>query len=104
MRLEEGQRIQRSSIISELGFPELVDFLLGELLESFFGRGRFKKLKWVRQLVLLADILDLDEPGLGAIRTCNEEMSGNFIKDVIFKSTNHTKMSKLSKVEEAAEG
>ena len=87
------KRIQRSSIISELGFPELNN---GELHESFFGRGRLKKLKWVRQLLMLADVLYLDEQGLGDIRNYNEEVSCINMNDVILKSTNHTKMTSIS--------
>ena len=55
------------------------------------------------ELVLLAYPLDLDEPGVGAVRACAEEVLCKMMKDVILKSGDHSKQAKLPKVEKGRE-
>ena len=104
MGFETVEGVQFSRIIPQFSRPELVHFLFRETLEGFFGGGNIKKLEGVGEVVLVADFLDLSEPRLGVVRTCGEDMLGNLMEDVVLKSTNHGKESKLPQVESDREG
>ena len=43
------------------------------------------------QLILVTKVLDLDKPGGRIISTSGQDIFGNCVKDVSFKSANHTK-------------
>ena len=102
--LETDKGVQLSCIIPQFSSPDLVNLQLSELLEVLLGRRKDQEFKGVREVVLIADLLDLNKPRLGAIRTCGEDMLGNLFEDVVLKSTNHGKQSKLPEVECGREG
>ena len=55
------------------------------------------------ELVLHAYLLDLNEPGVGPIRACTDEVLCKMMKDVVLKSGDHSEQAKLPQVEKGRE-
>ena len=96
--LETDKGVQLSGITPQFSTPNLLNLQLSESLEVLFGRRTVQELKGVGEVILVADLLDLNKPRLGAIRTCGEGMLQTLIVNLILKRflRNLREMSRFS--------
>ena len=80
--------------------PEVKNSKLDSLLKVFFVWWIFQEEEWVGEIVLEAEISNLEEPGFRGIRSSCEDVPGNRVKDVVWQLQDHAEESELSEVEE----